>query len=416
MLDRYVGWYELAPLRALAVTRVGDRLLLQETGRPKIELIARGDREFVANDAGAFVIFTSDAGLGVASELLLHEASRGARRAVRIDAVRAQATENAFARRVAAAPDRFKDQAPADGSKAAVLRAIEELQRGAPSYERMSEQLADNVRRQISQLHAMITALGAVESVFFRGVGPGGYDIYGAKFASGFAEFRMLVGPDETIEDIIFRPDGDDTPGGVVTCSQEQTLKAARRTAPIRLFLYNSSGADIRVSALDFEGRRSRYVMIGDDRSAPILTHISHPWVVTDTSGQCLEIIMPGQSTRFLTITPDTREEAVHSAPRRTSPMPGGEQALRQYIDALSRGEPNYEDMTPEVAADTRQQLQLNQAILAKLGALRAMSFRGVTPLGSDVYIVHFANGSAEWRIGLVKQGRIGRVALGPQY
>jgi hypothetical protein len=27
-----------------------------------------------------------------------------------------------------------------------------------------------------------------------------------------------------------------------------------------------------------------------------------------------------------------------------------------------------------------------------------------------------FANGSAEWRIGLAKQGRIGRFALGPQY
>ena len=44
------------------------------------------------------------------------------------------------------------------------------------------------------------------------------------------------------------------------------------------------------------------------------------------------------------------------------------------------------------------------------------MSFRGVSPLGSDVYIVHFANGSAELRIGLVKEGPIGRIALGPQY
>ena len=39
-----------------------------------------------------------------------------------------------------------------------------------------------------------------------------------------------------------------------------------------------------------------------------------------------------------------------------------------------------------------------------------------VSPMGSDVYIAHFANGSAEWRIGLVKDGAIGRIALGPQY
>jgi hypothetical protein len=30
--------------------------------------------------------------------------------------------------------------------------------------------------------------------------------------------------------------------------------------------------------------------------------------------------------------------------------------------------------------------------------------------------MVHFANGAAEWRIGLVKGERIGRIALGPQY
>jgi hypothetical protein len=44
------------------------------------------------------------------------------------------------------------------------------------------------------------------------------------------------------------------------------------------------------------------------------------------------------------------------------------------------------------------------------------MSFRAVSPLGSDVYMARFANGTAEWRIGLVKDGRIGRIALGPQY
>jgi hypothetical protein len=38
-----------------------------------------------------------------------------------------------------------------------------------------------------------------------------------------------------------------------------------------------------------------------------------------------------------------------------------------------------------------------------------------VTSLGSDIYMAHFANGSAEWRIGLVKDGAIGRIALGPQ-
>jgi hypothetical protein len=186
-------------------------------------------------------------------------------------------------------------------------------------------------------------------------------------------------------------------------------------TAPIRLLLYNARGADIQLFELDAEGRRMPYGTIGDDRSVAIQTYVGRPWVVADASGQCLDVVLPGQRTRFLTVQPAQAGEP-HAASRRATPLPGSEDALRRYIDALGRGEPNYDQMTPEVAVWTRQQLLLNQAILAKLGTLRAMSFRGVTQIGNDVYMVHFANGTAEWRIGLVKEGRIGRIALGPQY
>jgi hypothetical protein len=71
--------------------------------------------------------------------------------------------------------------------------------------------------------------------------------------------------------------------------------------------------------------------------------------------------------------------------------------------------------MTSEVAEQTRQQLAFNQAIMSRLGELRALSFRGVTTMGNDIYMAHFANGSAEWGIGLAKDGSIGRIALGPQ-
>jgi beta-lactamase regulating signal transducer with metallopeptidase domain len=413
--DRYAGYYELHPLRALAVTRAGDRLVLEETGRPKFEVVEDGDGRFVAPNANAFVTFKSDAG-GEVAALQINEPGARVRRAVRIDIGRAQAIENAFARWIAAAPDRFRDQAPADGSRAAVLWAIEDLQRDVPSYARMSRQLADNVRRQIASLHAMVTTLGAVDQVFFRGVGPAGYDIYGAKFASGFGEFRILVGSDGNIDDMVFRPDGDDTPGEVVTCAQEPTLKQTPGGAPIQVILYNDTGADIRAFALDGQGQRSRDVAVADERSVAILTSIGEPWIVTDTSGQCLEVVVPGRNTRALAILPDVHEQVARSSPRRTSPLPGTEQALHQYIDGLRRGEPNYDRMTPQLATFTRQDLTLDRAILAKLGPLRAMSFRGVTTNGNDVYMAYFANGWAEWRIGLVKQGRIGRIALGPHY
>ncbi len=388
---------------------------MQVIGRPKFRVIAHSETDFVSADGKAFVVFLRERRQDPASELLLHQPALGARSARRIDAARAAEIEAAFARWVAAVPDRFKDQTPAPGGKAAVLQAIEDLQRNVPNYERMSPQLADSVRRNASELHAMLTALGPPESIFFRGVGPGGYDIYGAKFANGFAEFRLLMGADGKIEDLVFRPDGDDTLGRFAACSEEPTLKSVSGAAPIKWVLYNARGADIQLFELDGNGKRIPYGTIGEDRSAAIQTYVARPWVVADAAGQCLEIVLLGQRTRFLTVQPAPAGEQ-HAAPRRSTPMPGSEDALRRYIDALGRGEPDYDQMTPEVAAQTRQQLLLNQAILAKLGELRAMSFRGVTPLGNDLYMVHFANGSAEWRIGLVMGGRIGRIALGPQY
>jgi hypothetical protein len=412
--DRFIGYYEFGPFYAVTVARAGDHLTVQETGRPKFEVAANGDQAFVSEDTDESVTFASDAE-GRINALQLGGPGMRARRASRVDAGRAQSIENAFARQYATAPDRFKDQLPAEGSKAALVAAIQDLQLGSPGDERVGR-MAESVRRRFAALHTMLTALGPVESVFFRGVGPGGYDIFGAKFERGLAEFRVRLAPVGNIEDIAFRPDGDSTPGEVLSCEQERTFKAAQGTVPIQLLLYNDSGADVRAFALEGDGRRSRDLTFGDERSAPFMAHVGEPWVVTDASGQCLEIVMPGQRTRFLTISADARERAARPVPQRRSPVPGSEQALRDYIDALARGAPNYDDMTPQVAAFTRQQLLLNRAVLARLGALRAMSFRAVTANGNDLYIAHFTNGSAAWRIGLVKQDKIGRIALGPQY
>jgi hypothetical protein len=62
--------------------------------------------------------------------VLLVEPGVKARRATRIDAGRARSIEHGFARQLDTA-DRFNDQLPPDGSEAAVLWAIDDLQRGA---------------------------------------------------------------------------------------------------------------------------------------------------------------------------------------------------------------------------------------------------------------------------------------------
>ena len=102
-------------------------------------------------------------------------------------------------------PKRFKEQKAVPGSEAALRRSIEELRRGQPDYSQMSPAFADVTRRQLSNLKDTILQLGAVQSVTFKGVGPGGRDIYEVKFEKGLTEWRIGMTPDGKIDGAGFR-------------------------------------------------------------------------------------------------------------------------------------------------------------------------------------------------------------------
>ena len=57
------------------------------------------------------------------NQVLLYEPVYGARLAPQVTAARAKVIEEGFARRIAAAPDRFRDQTPLPGSKEAICEA-----------------------------------------------------------------------------------------------------------------------------------------------------------------------------------------------------------------------------------------------------------------------------------------------------
>jgi hypothetical protein len=412
-LDQYVGWYRIAPNRVLTVRRDGDRLQVQETVQGGAALLAEGADVFSIQGRN-LLIFLRDEQSKV-SRVLVQNAVFGARLAPRIDAGLAQAIEADFARRLAQVPDRFREQVPADGGKEMILRGIEDLRHGTPNYDRMSAPLAAKVHRQLGELTATVAALGAVESIFFRGVGPGGYDIYGAKFENGTAEFRLLIDPDGKAGDVLFRPDGNSELGGIVSCAEEASVRGRTGTSPIRIMIYNDMGDDIQVFNLDDDGNQRAQSVVRANMSWASTTTVNNPWMIADKSGRCLEILVPGRQTRFHNVEASHLGARPGRAARRDVPIANGEEMLRRYIDGVGKGQPDYDLMTTEVADLTRQQLPFDQAILARLGTLRAISFRGVTALDSDIYIAQFANGSAEWRIGL-RNGTITKIALGPSF
>jgi hypothetical protein len=89
------------------------------------------------------------------------------------------------------------------------------------------------------------------------------------------------------------------------------------------------------------------------------------------------------------------------------SAAPASEAAVRRLLAGIASGAPNYEEMSPELAAATRAQLPQLRASLDTLGAVQSVAFQGVGNRGWDLYLVHHEHGISQVRIQLGADGLI---------
>jgi CubicO group peptidase (beta-lactamase class C family) len=202
-LDAYPGVYKLAN-NPIIITREGDQLFEQLGNQPKLPIFPEGDRKFFLKAVDARLVF--DMGPeGRATQLTFHQNGTD-QTAQRLDDQEAKRIGEESAAKAERIAKRFKEQKPAPGSEARLRHAIEELKTGQPDYSEMTPTFADITRRQLSDLQSTILQLGAVQSLTFKGVGPGGADIYEVKFEKGLFEWRISLTPEGKIEGIGFRP------------------------------------------------------------------------------------------------------------------------------------------------------------------------------------------------------------------
>ena len=93
---------------------------------------------------------------------------------------------------------------------------------------------------------------------------------------------------------------------------------------------------------------------------------------------------------------------------RNQTPAPGTEAELRRHIAEMQAGTPDYARMSPELAEAVRADLATGHSLLKSLGAVQSVQFKSVGPAGADVYEVKFEHGTAQWRIKLTPDGKIG--------
>jgi uncharacterized membrane protein len=102
-------------------------------------------------------------------------------------------------------------------------------------------------------------------------------------------------------------------------------------------------------------------------------------------------------------LPPDDRGEPLKSRPA----SPGTEDSLRHYILSVEQGHPNYEEMSPQLAASVNRQLPKVMALIDGLGEFKSLTYEGMDSDGADVYLAAFARGRLEWHIGPLVDGKV---------
>jgi len=195
ILDNYVGYYQLGAYKIFTVTRQGDQLFVQVTGRENLQVHPESPRKFFYTEVPAQISFVIDP-QGRATGLVLHQ--NGLENpAMRVDQAQAQSIEDAFT-------TRRKDNTPLPGTEAALRHEIEAYQQSQPDFDAMTVGLAEIMRPQAAKLERGFALLGTLQTVSFRGVGFQGWDVYEAKFANGISICRILLTPDGKITGLRF--------------------------------------------------------------------------------------------------------------------------------------------------------------------------------------------------------------------
>ena len=99
-------------------------------------------------------------------------------------------------------------------------------------------------------------------------------------------------------------------------------------------------------------------------------------------------------------------EERLAERIKEKRPVENSRRLLEDLVRQHQQGAPDYAMMSAPLAAIAREQNEIIQAELQRLGPMTDILFKGVTDEGWDVYDVSFEHGRQEWSFSLAADGR----------
>jgi type II secretory pathway pseudopilin PulG len=86
------------------------------------------------------------------------------------------------------------------------------------------------------------------------------------------------------------------------SCSIEGTLRSVSTSPASTIEFLNKTANTIKIYWIDYSGARQYYVDLPPNQSATEQSYDTHPWVVTDAGGNCLDVFVAGKTASLATV------------------------------------------------------------------------------------------------------------------
>lgn len=93
----------------------------------------------------------------------------------------------------------------------------------------------------------------------------------------------------------------------VNSCKLHRGKTSRNSNTQVRVKFVNHTNAFRTLMWIDFKGRPKQYAALNPGQSYSVDTFLSHPWMITDGPGNCLEMFMPSRRNKVFNITAPNR-------------------------------------------------------------------------------------------------------------
>jgi hypothetical protein len=87
-------------------------------------------------------------------------------------------------------------------------------------------------------------------------------------------------------------------------CPSEAGLRSQKGTKKTNIVFHNATSRTVHLYWINYGGRRESYGSIAPGQTHSQPTYSTHPWVVTDHRGKCLNVYFADAANNAVTITP----------------------------------------------------------------------------------------------------------------